>query len=41
MTHRTVGVKVFNTDLPDEVFDAEDTDYAGSFHAAMLAEFEL
>ncbi|MBO6511092.1 MAG: endonuclease/exonuclease/phosphatase family protein [Roseibium sp.] len=41
MTDRTIAMKVFNHDLPDEVYDAEDTDYAGSFHAAMLAEFDL
>ncbi len=41
MTRRTVDFMVFNYDLPDEVFDAEGDDYAGSYHAAMLAEFEV
>lgn len=41
MTARTTHVKVFNYDLPDEVFDSGNGDYAGSYHAAMLAEFEI
>lgn len=41
MTDRTVGLKVFNASLPDEVLDAEAGGYAGSFHAAMRAEFKL
>ncbi|TYC70060.1 endonuclease [Stappia sp. BW2] len=41
MAHRTIDLKVFNVGLPDEVFDADEEAYAGSFHAAMLAEFEL
>jgi len=41
MTHRTTGFKVFNVDLPDEVYHADRDGYAGSFHAAMLAEFEV
>jgi endonuclease/exonuclease/phosphatase family metal-dependent hydrolase len=41
MSDRTVDMKVFNHGLPDEVFDAEDSDYAGSYHAAMRAEFDL
>ncbi|WP_299478542.1 endonuclease/exonuclease/phosphatase family protein [uncultured Roseibium sp.] len=41
LTDRTRDVRVFNTGLPDEVFDAGDEDYAGSYHAAMRAEFDL
>ncbi len=41
VAHRTVDFKVFNVGLPDEVFDADEDAYAGSFHAAMLAEFEF
>jgi endonuclease/exonuclease/phosphatase family metal-dependent hydrolase len=41
MTDRTVDMKVFNHGLPDEVFDAEDSNYAGSYHAAMRAEFNI
>lgn len=41
MTHRTTGFKVFNVGLPDEVLHSDKDDYAGSFHAAMLAEFEV
>jgi len=41
MTARTTHVKVFNYDLPDEVFDSGNGDYAGSYHAAMLAEFDF
>lgn len=41
MTGRTTHVKVFNYDLPDEVWDSDDGTYAGSYHAAMLAEFEF
>ncbi|POF30617.1 endonuclease/exonuclease/phosphatase family protein [Roseibium marinum] len=41
MTHRTVEVRVFNDDLPDEIFDAGDPSLAGSFHAAMRAEFNI
>lgn len=41
MTDRTTDVRVFNYGLPDEVFDADDEGYAGSFHAAMRAEFNL
>ena len=41
ITDKTLGVKVFNYGLPDEVFDAGSDDYAGSFHAAMRAEFDL
>ncbi|GAB4511068.1 MAG: endonuclease/exonuclease/phosphatase family protein [Roseibium sp.] len=37
---RTVDVRVFNQDLADEVLDSDDT-FAGSFHAAMRAEFEI
>lgn len=40
MTGRTVDVRVYNANLRDEVFDAGH-DYAGSFHAAMRAEFEF
>jgi len=36
---RTLDVRVFNHDLADEVLDSDD-DFAGSFHAAMCAEFE-
>ncbi|MEO9530147.1 endonuclease/exonuclease/phosphatase family protein [Roseibium sp.] len=39
MTARTVNVRVFNCDLPDEALDSGNDDYAGSYHAAMLAEF--
>eukprot|EP00903_Cladosiphon_okamuranus_P002512 g2510.t1 len=38
MAGRTTDVKVFNYDLLDEVFDNQGDDYAGSYHAAMLAE---
>ncbi|WP_269585166.1 endonuclease/exonuclease/phosphatase family protein [Roseibium sp. Sym1] len=41
MTSRATDVRVFNYGLPDEVFDSENGDYAGSFHAAMRAEFEF
>jgi len=41
MAGRTKDIKVFNYDLPDEVFDNGDGDYAGSYHAAMLAEFDF
>ncbi|WP_298817420.1 endonuclease/exonuclease/phosphatase family protein [uncultured Roseibium sp.] len=41
MTDCTVDFKVFNYELLDEVFDADGSDYAGSYHAAMLAEFAL
>lgn len=41
MTGKTVGVRVFNYGLPDEVLDASDRSYAGSYHAAMRAEFDL
>jgi endonuclease/exonuclease/phosphatase family metal-dependent hydrolase len=41
MTSRVTDVRVFNYGLPDEVFDSENGDYAGSFHAAMRAEFEM
>ncbi|WP_299818483.1 endonuclease/exonuclease/phosphatase family protein [uncultured Roseibium sp.] len=41
MTHRTIDVRVFNDDLPDEIFDADDPEIAGSFHAAMRAEFNM
>jgi len=41
MTDRAVDVRVFNYGLPDEVLDADDETYAGSYHAAMRAEFEL
>jgi len=41
MTDRTVGLKVFNASLPDEVLDADSSAYAGSYHAAMRAEFEI
>jgi len=39
MTERTTQVKVFNYDLPDEV-DGNGS-YAGSYHAAMLAQFDF
>lgn len=41
LTHRVIGVQVFNAALPDEVFDSDDPDYAGSYHAAMRVDFEL
>jgi len=41
MTDRTVDVRVFNYGLHDEVFDAADHHYAGSYHAAMRAEFDV
>jgi endonuclease/exonuclease/phosphatase family metal-dependent hydrolase len=41
VTDKTLSVKVFNYELPDEVFDAGSSDYAGSYHAAMRAEFDL
>lgn len=41
MAGRTTDVKVFNYDLLDEVFDNGGEDYAGSYHAAMLAEFDF
>lgn len=41
MTDRTADVRVFNCGLPDEILDAGDDGYAGSYHAAMRAEFEL
>ncbi|MHA7776122.1 endonuclease/exonuclease/phosphatase family protein [Roseibium sp. M-1] len=41
MTHRTTGFKVFNASLPDEVYHPDKDGYAGSFHAAMRAEFEV
>ncbi|MCX2725078.1 endonuclease/exonuclease/phosphatase family protein [Roseibium salinum] len=40
MTGRTTDVRVYNANLLDEVFDAGN-EFAGSFHAAMRAEFEL
>lgn len=40
MAGRTTHVKVFNYDLLDEVFDNRGEDFAGSYHAAMLAEFD-
>lgn len=41
MTDRVVDVHVFNDGLPDEVFEAEDDTYSGSFHAAMRAQFDI
>jgi len=41
MTGLVTDVRVFNYDLQDEVYDSGNGDYAGSFHAAMLAEFEF
>ncbi|WP_420334501.1 endonuclease/exonuclease/phosphatase family protein [Roseibium sp.] len=41
MTDRVVDVRVFNTGLPDEVFEADDETYAGSYHAAMRAQFDI
>ncbi len=41
MAEKTVDVTVFNQGLQDEVFDAGNTGYAGSYHAAMRAEFEI
>ncbi len=41
MTGRLVDFRVFNYGLADEVFDAGGKDYAGSFHAAMRAEFAI
>jgi endonuclease/exonuclease/phosphatase family metal-dependent hydrolase len=40
MAGRTVDVTVFNHDLADEVLDTDNA-FAGSFHAAMRAEFEM
>lgn len=40
MADRTRDVRVFNYGLPDEVLDAGDDSYAGSYHAAMRAEFD-
>lgn len=41
MTDRVVDVHVFNAGLPDEVFEADDATYAGSYHAAMRAQFDI
>ena len=41
MTDRVVDVRVFNAGLPDEVFEADDETYAGSYHAAMRAQFDI
>ncbi|MCK7612375.1 endonuclease/exonuclease/phosphatase family protein [Roseibium sediminicola] len=41
MAGRTTDLKVFNYDLQDEVLNNNGEDYAGSYHAAMLAEFEI
>lgn len=41
MTDRVTGVRVFNADLPDEVFQGNNPAYAGSYHAAMRVEFAL
>lgn len=41
MTDRVTNVRVFNADLPDEVLEANNPDYAGSYHAAMRVEFSL
>ena len=40
MADKTRDVRVFNYGLPDEVLDAGDDSYAGSYHAAMRAEFD-
>lgn len=41
MTDRVVDVRVFNAGLPDEVFEADDETYSGSYHAAMRAQFDI
>ncbi|MEL7525057.1 MAG: endonuclease/exonuclease/phosphatase family protein [Pseudomonadota bacterium] len=41
MTDRVVDIRVFNTGLPDEVLEADDDTYAGSYHAAMRAQFDI
>ena len=41
MAGLATDIRVFNYDLPDEVYDSGNGDYAGSYHAAMLAEFEI
>lgn len=41
MARRSVTVKVFNRGLPDEVLRPGKDDYAGSYHAAMTADFEI
>ncbi|PVB61568.1 endonuclease [Labrenzia sp. 011] len=41
LTHRTVDVRVFNEGLADEVLDADGDEQAGSFHAAMRAQFDI
>ncbi|MEP4768762.1 MAG: endonuclease/exonuclease/phosphatase family protein [Roseibium sp.] len=41
LTDRVRDIRVFNSALPDEVYDDGDDDYAGSYHAAMRVDFDL
>ncbi|GAA0785879.1 endonuclease/exonuclease/phosphatase family protein [Roseibium denhamense] len=41
LTDKVQGVRVFNANLADEVLHDGGPDFAGSFHAAMCADFDL
>ncbi|MEP3045571.1 MAG: endonuclease/exonuclease/phosphatase family protein [Roseibium sp.] len=41
LTDRVSDVRVYNHALPDEIYDDDDDDYAGSYHAAMRVEFDI
>ncbi|WP_420412954.1 endonuclease/exonuclease/phosphatase family protein [Roseibium sp.] len=41
MTDRVRHIEVFNSTLPDEVFEGNNPNYAGSYHAAMRVDFDL
>lgn len=41
MTDLVRHIEVFNSTLPDEVFEGNNPDYAGSYHAAMCVDFDI